>query len=941
MKNVLISFLALLLGACGSGGNFLPNVMSNGDIAVSGFTAAKGPFLNGSVVNVSPLTFTAAATVAGTARKGILYPTGKSFILKTNGTGFVDTSGIVFDTTDQFVQTNVEGYYFNEISGSRSTDYINLQGVVDLKGGTAMNVNVLTHLARARTVNLARANCAVPASSATASTSCTLTTAQFRTARLQAEQEVLTAFNIPSAAISDFTSFADMNISNIASSTLISPSKDSDNVLLAISGLIMQIGANGSGVTQFVNDLEADLSTDGRVDSVDLKNQILQASSTVNFSVVANNMNNFFKTSNFSSLNLRKWVDPSGGVNGVIDRLSEYYALNVGVANPSKTSKVFNTAALNGLCLNLVSTAATSSVQVGSTTVSSFPYLVPTGTTAVNISITSTPTGLNGNTKLTAFAPVNGACNLNSQNGLIGVYFFSATPGNLNLFATQFISDFAKCFNLTSTARVKAIDSTNQYIPNVTAVDALCSPLAGAPSLSFLNNGYTAGQQYFYLLTDGSMTKTARITGMNVIDYVVTNNQQKFARINFTYVDRYYRKGNIFVNAMQDPTWNVSSASAGGWYNVGNQHPADINLMVGMRKFTSIPLVGGGNANRNTGEVRVSYKSAFLPIINSNGPGTVLSNGKVLTAVKVNGPGLPDAGLVYIPPLQKGQETFDFSNMLGNLPNPAIAASGQPRCGVTPQYVNGTWTPAPGVNCPLNWIGQTNWVVNTSPATAAAMITPAATTTCPANSAGQVSQQCAWSGSIFLPYNTAALMTAGTEYRFSLYYNNETSPTYTYSKRLLTSAPDLTKAHQEAWVNLDMVGTASLVTAMSQPVTVVNPFEAFKPVAGETSKYLSWTGQVMNSIEISNINTNLHLPQNPRATPGDAVGRGLSYGTLNPQLGADGVPVEMQYSTIDYTTGLPITTGTITPIRTLSLGYRTWDNSWKTHDYVFETPKRY
>ena len=939
MKYMLILCLAFLVNACDSGGGPVPTVMSNGDISVAGFSAAKGPFMTGSQVDISPLTFTTAATAVGTLRKGILYPTGKDFVVKTDGKGYVDISGVVFDgATDQFVQTNVEGYYFNEISGSRSSDYIALQGVVDLKGGTAMNVNILTHLARARTIALARANCPVPANSTTASTACTLTTAQFKAARVQAEQEVLAAFNIPAAVIANFTSFADLNIANIASSSLVSPPTDGDTMLLAVSALVMQIGANGSGVNQFVNDFEADLAADGKLDSTDLKNQILQASSVVNFSVVANNMNAFYKSSNYSSLSLRNWVDASGGVNGVINLMTEYYALNVGTSTPSKTSKVLNTAAFNGRCLNLVSTSATSSAVIGTTTVTSFPYLVPAGTTPINITITSAPSGLSSQSKLTTFAPTGGTCSVSSQEGLTGLYFFSASPSNLNLFATQFISDFAKCFNLTSTARVITVDSTNQYIPNATAVNALCTPLSGAPSVSFLNNGYTFGQNYFGMLTDGSMTKTARIVGMNVIDYFVANNNQKYAKINFTYVDRYDRKGNFIVSAMQDPTW--STVTAGGWYNVGNQHPADVAMYVGTRKFTTIPLVGGGNTTRSTSELRVKYQSAFLPLIDANGPGTVLSDGKVLTAVKVNGPGLPDAGLVYIPPMQKGQDYFDYSNMQGALPNAAIPAAGQPRCGVTPQLVNNTWTPVAPVNCSLNWIGQTNWVPITTPATAPTLITPTATVACPANSAGQVSQQCVWGGNN-LPYNTAALMTVGTEYTFRLYYNNQTTPTFTFAKRLLTSAPDLTKAHLDNWVNLDMVGTASLVAAMAQPTSAVSPFEAFRPVAGETSKYLSWTGQVMNSVEIGSINTSLQLAQGPRATPGDGVGRGLTSGTLYPQLGADGVPVEMQYSTMDPTTGLPATSGTVTPYRVISLGYRTFDYSWKTHDYLFETAKRY
>jgi hypothetical protein len=96
----------------------------------------------------------------------------------------------------------------------------------------------------------------------------------------------------------------------------------------------------------------------------------------------------------------------------------------------------------------------------------------------------------------------------------MGVYHFAATPPGLNNFANKFIGDFAKCFNLTVTNRVRATDLTNPDIPEVTEINDVCKPLAGSPTTSYLHNGYNAGQQWYWLLSDGAMTKTARITEM-------------------------------------------------------------------------------------------------------------------------------------------------------------------------------------------------------------------------------------------------------------------------------------------------------------------------------------------------------------------------------------------------------------------------------------------
>jgi hypothetical protein len=191
-------------------------------------------------------------------------------------------------------------------------------------------------------------------------------------------------------------------------------------------------------------------------------------------------------------------------------------------------------------------------------------------------------------------------------------------------------------------------------------------------------------------------------------------------------------------------------------------------------------------------------------------------------------------------------------------------------------------------------------------------------------------------------------MKQGTEYLFSLYYGNSTTPTYQYSKRLNTSAPSLSEAVTMPWVKLNNVGGFSIDNAISSALisasstsAAVN-FESLRPAAGQFRLDVDWTGQSMNTVEIWGLNTSLQRAHYPRATPGDSVARGLSYGTLAPQLDQDGVDLEIQYSgTTVPETGQPIITGTNVPLqRVISLSHRTWNGSWKSQDFLIETFRR-
>ena len=948
------------------------SVSPNGDMTVASGSAQKGPFIAGSTVTLnvlSPSTFVYQVDASGltvsriTSKVPVLSQTGKSFTLETDNSGIFKTDGLVFTTNENLVQASVDGYYFDEITGARSTSPLALRGVIDISK-TSLNVNILTDLSRARILKLAREACPTPLSTATAA--CTLTSDQLSAVIDKAEREVLTAFNVPTGALgTQQKRFADMNFKNIANTGILSSPSAADQLLLSISALVMQIGREAGGVTEFINAFEADIEDDGLLGNADLKNMISRASTTVSFSKVAQNMNAFYKTNKYVAADLQKWVDPSGGVLGVIAGQSEFYNLSVGAFTKQypSTNQSYKASGPNGNCLQVVSKDASSILTVGSTstaptTTLSTPVYVASNTT-VTYSVATTPTNFNGSAKVVAWdATALNSCALPTGTlaGTVpsiasGIYYFAATPPGLSNFTTKFIADFGKCFNLTVTNRVRASDLSNPDMPEATDVSDLCKPLAGSPSQSYLNNGYNAGQQFYWLLSDGSMSKTARITEVDVTDYYVGKNGQPVAKMLFKFMDRYNRMSSLGVYATQDG--NLLSSNTSGWYNMGNQQPVDINLLVGARKYTSIPLRLA--TDRTLNDVKIMYRSAFIPSIRADGPGMVLPDNRKLTAVKVEGPGLPLAGLVYIPPLQKGQTDFDFSNMEGTLPD------GRPqnqlkRCGFQPVPTAGVW-PAVPATCGINWVGATPWLApNTVPTSTTKVSDLRYTLPTTVPSFGSAAP-----AGISLPTLTinsvvvtaGQLMTKGTEYQFSLYYDNNSTPVYVYTKRLNTSMPTFNEVHAMNWINLETVGTVGTVGAVNiQNLSGTNAFEGLRPGPNQTTLDVSWTGQLMNALEVTSINTNLQRAHYPRATPGDAVARGLSYGTLAPQLDQDGISLPMQWSEgKDSLTGEPIisVTSTTTPpvvsatpnlSRTISFSLRTWDGSWKSQDYFIETYPR-
>jgi hypothetical protein len=185
----------------------------------------KGPFINGSSVSVYDL-------------QPDLSPTGKTFnsqILDNNGTFELKNIALSSD----YITLRADGFYFNEVSGQQSGAQITLYALTDISDKSDININILTHLEKARVEYLI----------ANGKT--------FAEAKAQAEKEILAIFNIEKQNVK---LFENLNINK---------SGEDDGILLAISS-IMQGYRSESELTELFSNISNDIREDGILNSVAL-----------------------------------------------------------------------------------------------------------------------------------------------------------------------------------------------------------------------------------------------------------------------------------------------------------------------------------------------------------------------------------------------------------------------------------------------------------------------------------------------------------------------------------------------------------------------------------------------------------------------------------------------------------------------------------------------
>ena len=132
IRNLLAFTLLLFLCACATDdgvGNGIKEETIKGRVQ-------KGPFISGTEVVISDLTSDLEQT-------GVTYTT-----TVLDNSGRFEHSN--FQLSSTYVELTATGFYFNEVANALSLSQLTLKALTDVSGSDSVNVNLLTHMQRAR-----------------------------------------------------------------------------------------------------------------------------------------------------------------------------------------------------------------------------------------------------------------------------------------------------------------------------------------------------------------------------------------------------------------------------------------------------------------------------------------------------------------------------------------------------------------------------------------------------------------------------------------------------------------------------------------------------------------------------------------------------------------------------------------------------------------------
>ena len=269
----------LLLCSCGGGGGggtaAPPVVPPPVTYSAKSGVAQKGPLIKGSTVTAQEL-------------DAKLSPTGKQYSYQI--TSDLGTFSPTSTFGSQYIGLSATGYYFDELEYALSTGTVTLDGYSDLTASSVLNVNLLTTLAYQRIQHLV--------------TSSGMT---FAAAKTQAENEVLTALNIPVGSYGGFGTL------DLAGGT------DGDHILAAISSIFVY-GNSPGPLSQLISNFQSDIGVNGTITSAATQSALAAAAKAINPALVAANLTQKYASvgGSFTTANISDWIDQNG--DGVIGR---------------------------------------------------------------------------------------------------------------------------------------------------------------------------------------------------------------------------------------------------------------------------------------------------------------------------------------------------------------------------------------------------------------------------------------------------------------------------------------------------------------------------------------------------------------------------------------------------------------------------------------------
>ena len=217
------------------------------DLAILQGQAQKGPFNNGTAINIAELTNT-------------LSPTGRNFSSAiTDNSGRFSVANVQLESP--YVELRANGFYYNEVSGNASDAQLTLFALSDLTNKSSVNVNIISHLEKNRIINLMSGD----------------NPKTFAEAKLQALAEVLTIF--------------DFDATGVSSSELldITQTGDGNAKLLAISA-ILQGNQSVAQMSELLANISTDIANDGILDNESLKQKLKDNTSSLNVSNIRTNL---------------------------------------------------------------------------------------------------------------------------------------------------------------------------------------------------------------------------------------------------------------------------------------------------------------------------------------------------------------------------------------------------------------------------------------------------------------------------------------------------------------------------------------------------------------------------------------------------------------------------------------------------------------------------
>jgi hypothetical protein len=359
------------------------------------------------------------------------------------------------------------------------------------------------------------------------------------------------------------------------------------------------------------------------------------------------------------------------------------------------------------------------------------------------------------------------------------------------------------CFAVPLASRVTARDTTiaaSAGGPAVTQVAAACQQIT---HVNYRHNGFTAGQQFYGLLTDANMD-TALFSPPELMHFIddATSSDNDRAVLNLRYVDKNGVAGNIITVAQKFPN-TATTQRPTDWWIYGNQQLVDSLVRAYVRRSEQLVPTPGTAPFAGAGPSR--FESGIEIFVNKDGPG---STG--LRAARVTGPGLPPAGIVL------------------TRPNPATCTDQhwmniRRKDGLTDDdsatYATATTTNIFKLQRTVGLTGTDATTLRANPNAGNSNSTGFMDWAHPLDYGAAL-------GSIdFVDFSTLA---ANTSYQFEFYYDGETAPRYTYAKTMVTPAVPAVRGGSLQWHALS-----------AQTLRYLDPADAL--AAAQPSIDLAWT----------------------------------------------------------------------------------------------------